>query len=754
MSVMATPVPYHQQEKRTDDRAGNNLYSNDAPYVVASSGDYNPNIALSQSESPLTSLVRRASSRRYQRAAREQQRPQADSTSQTASQAQYTTPIVEEEEYVSPYDDYYDTAGNQRQSSESQRQTTQSGPYATSSYGASPPHVQELDYDEAYEYNPTPTTATSQYSQYSSTSVTAQAQYPDRQMANMSLTIPHRGSGLGNTPPHSPLLHSQFARDSVATTSSSDPSYWASDSTRVSTDSRYLQAIYQEHSQHPPSNRASPGRLFNDNTSSVYSDMTSTGPALRDSWRSTNTEGPTRSNNPVRHLSHNNAVQGEVYGTSSSSPLNSPLPTVVVSSDGEYSNQGPYDSSPMRSIPLLVKPTVASTPIHESANPMHAEAMGESVTPQLPPDMREQKKAVLERNAIRNSPTPTGNRSGSSIGLSSSPGYAQSPLSKYDAQQLNGYSQQASSGYAVTDYGRPSAENGQTSSITTRERHSELQFQHQQPSMRGPATNASYSQPNQSLHPYSQSSSQAGPSSGRSSPVSVYSNYSYYQYENAIPSPTDSRHPVASQPQLSSSRSGSRQGNRTSTSEQNAAQGPMTPQDYLQLGIQHHEANRLQESARCFERSANEGGGCGVGMLMYGLTLRHGWGCAKNEKVGFKWLRKAAEYAVDDLEKVRTGGRDVDVGAVQSELVLAIYEVGQCFFHGWGVPKDQKMAVSYYAVAARLGDGDAQGDLAFCLANGKGCKKNKKEAAKWYRSAIKQGQSDVGLAWIYKDKYM
>ena len=30
---------------------------------------------------------------------------------------------------------------------------------------------------------------------------------------------------------------------------------------------------------------------------------------------------------------------------------------------------------------------------------------------------------------------------------------------------------------------------------------------------------------------------------------------------------------------------------------------------------------------------------------------------------------------------------------VQAELVLAIYEVGQCFFHGWGVSKDQKMGV-------------------------------------------------------------
>lgn len=39
-------------------------------------------------------------------------------------------------------------------------------------------------------------------------------------------------------------------------------------------------------------------------------------------------------------------------------------------------------------------------------------------------------------------------------------------------------------------------------------------------------------------------------------------------------------------------------------------------------------------------------------------------------------------------------------------------------------------------MAARLGDPDAQNDLAFCLASGKGCKKDRKEAAKWYRAAV------------------
>jgi len=232
------------------------------------------------------------------------------------------------------------------------------------------------------------------------------------------------------------------------------------------------------------------------------------------------------------------------------------------------------------------------------------------------------------------------------------------------------------------------------------------------------------------------------------SPDSRYSTYSYYEYERAAPSPSGSRTPTAEvkQPQRPPS------GTSSNRSSPRSPEGLRTPQEYLQFGIQHHEANRLRESARCFERSATEEGGCGVGMLMYGLSLRHGWGCARNEKAGFKWLRKAAEHAVEDLERVRMNG-DMDVRVIETELVLAIYEVGQCFFQGWGVAKDQKMAVSYYTVAARLGDGDAQVDLGFCLANGKGCKKDKKLAAKWYRAAVSQGQSDVGLAWIYKQKY-
>ncbi|PFH50720.1 hypothetical protein AMATHDRAFT_144420 [Amanita thiersii Skay4041] len=238
------------------------------------------------------------------------------------------------------------------------------------------------------------------------------------------------------------------------------------------------------------------------------------------------------------------------------------------------------------------------------------------------------------------------------------------------------------------------------------------------------------------------------------SPASLYSTYSYYNLDNTTPSPVGSDFRTTTPTASSSQRflHPDQAGSSRQASPVNEAESKRTPQEYLQLGIQCHEANQLKDSAVYFEKSAKENGGCGVGMLMWGLTLRHGWGCEKDEKGGFKWLRRAAESAVEDLENARVGG-GMDPNAVKTELVLAIYEVGQCFFQGWGVGKDQKMAVSYYKVAANLGDPDAQSDLAFCLVNGKGCKKDRKEAARWYRAAVAQGQSDIGLGWIYKDKY-
>ncbi|GAA5914682.1 hypothetical protein JCM5296_001978 [Sporobolomyces johnsonii] len=186
---------------------------------------------------------------------------------------------------------------------------------------------------------------------------------------------------------------------------------------------------------------------------------------------------------------------------------------------------------------------------------------------------------------------------------------------------------------------------------------------------------------------------------------------------------------------------------------------PVSPDDFLQLGIDHHEAGDLPRAAWCFEQSARRDGGCAAGMLMYGLTLRHGWGCQVNASLGFRYLQNCAESIVEDLDRVVFGARtltqaEANTKAAKSELVLALHEIGVSYRFGWGVEKNKKMAVSYFTLSADLGDADAQQDVAFCYANGKGCKKNLKKAAHYYRLAVQQGAEDWGLSWIYKPKYM
>ena len=64
-------------------------------------------------------------------------------------------------------------------------------------------------------------------------------------------------------------------------------------------------------------------------------------------------------------------------------------------------------------------------------------------------------------------------------------------------------------------------------------------------------------------------------------------------------------------------------------------------------------------------------------------------------------------------------------GAAKGELVLAIFELANCFRQGWGVKKDAVAAKQYYETAANLGDTDAINEVAWCYLEGFGCKKDK-----------------------------
>ena len=54
---------------------------------------------------------------------------------------------------------------------------------------------------------------------------------------------------------------------------------------------------------------------------------------------------------------------------------------------------------------------------------------------------------------------------------------------------------------------------------------------------------------------------------------------------------------------------------------------------------------------------------------MWGLAQRHGWGVPKDEATGFRWLRRAAELAVADLEK----GKQGDMSAVRVSVLVFVF---------------------------------------------------------------------------------
>lgn len=64
-------------------------------------------------------------------------------------------------------------------------------------------------------------------------------------------------------------------------------------------------------------------------------------------------------------------------------------------------------------------------------------------------------------------------------------------------------------------------------------------------------------------------------------------------------------------------------------------------------------------------------------------------------------------------------------GAAKGELVLAMYELANCYRNGWGIKKDPVAAKQYYETAANLGDTDAMNEVAWCYLEGFGTKKDR-----------------------------
>lgn len=142
----------------------------------------------------------------------------------------------------------------------------------------------------------------------------------------------------------------------------------------------------------------------------------------------------------------------------------------------------------------------------------------------------------------------------------------------------------------------------------------------------------------------------------------------------------------------------------------------------IQKAIQLHESGELEQATEMFRQLAESGNV--LSQVLFGLSLRHGWGCQPDPARAVTYLSAAAsKSAAIESDALKAGMKKG--GAAKGELVLAIFELANCFRHGWGVPVDKVAARQYYETAANLGDTDAMNEAAWCYLEGFGGKKDK-----------------------------
>ena len=148
----------------------------------------------------------------------------------------------------------------------------------------------------------------------------------------------------------------------------------------------------------------------------------------------------------------------------------------------------------------------------------------------------------------------------------------------------------------------------------------------------------------------------------------------------------------------------------------------------IQEAIRLHEAGNLERSTAIFGRLADpRGANNPLSQVLYGLALRHGWGIEPSSEIAILYLSLAARTAAQIQQMTSpsaSGGGDA-----RGELILAIFELGNCFRFGWGCKVDKAAARIFYEVAANLGDADSLEETAWCFMEGFGVAKDKVSAA-------------------------
>ena len=106
-----------------------------------------------------------------------------------------------------------------------------------------------------------------------------------------------------------------------------------------------------------------------------------------------------------------------------------------------------------------------------------------------------------------------------------------------------------------------------------------------------------------------------------------------------------------------------------------------------------------------------------------------------------------AAYGIGDYEKaVELFREGAEIGDADSQ-----YNLGRCYYNGYGVEQSYEEAVKWYRLASDQGYAEAQCSFGVCYYDGNGVDQSYEEAVRWYRLAADQGyagaQYNLGICY-------
>lgn len=183
----------------------------------------------------------------------------------------------------------------------------------------------------------------------------------------------------------------------------------------------------------------------------------------------------------------------------------------------------------------------------------------------------------------------------------------------------------------------------------------------------------------------------------------------------------------------------------------------VNPETRVALAIELKYKNQPQELSYQLQIAAEQGNK--DAMLLYGLSLRYGYGVKRDERQSFLWLCRGAE-----VDLIRTYKFDIEPFELLDEempktpiepLASTLLEIGKSYVNGWGVERDENYGIQFIEKSASLGFTELMLEAgSIWMTKGPNRKKNLHRSASWYRLADKFGETIPGNEWIYKSKYM